>query len=199
MRRLALLLAVLVSSGAQVPGARAQDASPLLRPPRDVDVTYMMASPLAGGGWEMLTERQRWSVATGRLRIDPPTPGLWMVVDLARGQVANVEPAKKRVLEGPAPALPGASSGRGIRRGPDRVDRWPCTDWELRDAAGAPVVLCLTDDGVLLRASSGGQVRLEALELRYAPQPAALFEIPGDYRREPAPVVSATGQPAAAK
>lgn len=199
MRRLALLLALLVSSGAWASMVQAQDVPPPLRPTRDVDVTYMMASPLAEGGWEMLTERQRWSVAAGLLRIDPPTPGLWMVVDLARGQVANVEPAKKRVLEGPAPALPGTSSSQSTRRGPDRVDRWPCTDWELRDATGAPVVLCLTDDGVLLRASSGGRVRLEALELRYAPQPAALFEIPGDYRREPAPVVSSTGQPAAAK
>lgn len=163
---------------------------PVLRPTRDVDVTYMMARPDPGGGWTMLTERLRWAVGAGRLRIDPPTPGLWLVVDLASRQVATVQESHKRVLDGPAPTLPGeGGQGPYERRGPDRVGELACTNWALRDATGTPALACLTDDGVLLRAAAGGRVLLEALEVRYAPQPAALFALPADYRREPAPLV----------
>lgn len=180
---------------APLAAARAGEA-PALRPTRDVDITYMMARPQPGGGWQMLTERQRWSVAAGKLRVDPPTPGLWMVIDLTGGTIATVQEGEKRILDGPAPQLPGEpglpgenAAGQAERRGPDRVGDWSCTDWAVPDTAGRPALLCLTDDGVLLRASLGGRVLLEALELTYAPQPEEIFRLP-TYRHEATPVIA---------
>ena len=56
-------------------GARAAD-QPTLTPTRDVDITYRVAGP--NGTAE---QRVRWDVAGGRQRIDPPTPGLHIIVD----------------------------------------------------------------------------------------------------------------------
>lgn len=139
----------------------------------------------------MLTERQRWSVATGKLRVDPPTPGLWMVIDLAQGTVASVDEHARRVLDGPAPVLPGAgAAGKAVWVGADHVGDWACTDWTVPDDRGNPALLCLADDGVLLRASAGGRVLLEALDLTRAPQPAEIFRLPSAYPHQVAPVIA---------
>jgi hypothetical protein len=44
-------------------------------------------------------------------------------------------------------------------------------------------VVCITDDGVLLRASSAAQVRVSAVSVHYAPQDPQEFRIPPDYVR----------------
>jgi hypothetical protein len=54
----------------------------------------------------------------------------------------------------------------------------------MTDAAGEPSRLCLTDDGVLLRARAGGRTLLSAETVRYGPLDAALFQPPAGYAHQ---------------
>lgn len=181
MRRLAAALLALAPAD-----VAAQDC-PLLVPARDVDVVYMMVQADAPGGPRVVEERLRWAAAAGKLRIDPPTPGLWVVMDRNTRRMATVREADRSVLEiesAQALPLPGPASGAAFRRrGDDSVAGLPCTEWQTRDVTGGATLTCITADGVLLRASAGGRVLAEALHVAYAPQDASVFRIPDDYRR----------------
>ena len=178
---------------ALAPAAALAQDKPKLTPTRDVDVVYMMVQPDAPGGPRVLEERLRWAAADARLRVDPPTPGMWVVVDTRAKRMATVRDSDRTVLEldqaqvaiGLAPA-----EGAGFqRRGPDTVAGLPCTEWQTRDVTCAPTLACITDDGVLLRASAAGRVLVEVLHLAYAPQDPSVFRIPEDYRRITPPPV----------
>lgn len=180
MRRLALLALLLAAP------AFAQDR-PRLTPARDVDVIYRVAGPDGP-----LEQRLRWGVALGKLRVDPPSPGLFMVLDTARHLMDTVREADRTVLEVPtaATALPGADTGGVfVRRGQAEIAGLACTQWATLDNGGRPALICVTEDGVMLRAAGNGRVLAVATSVQYAPQPAAVFRIPDDYRRiSPDPV-----------
>ena len=59
-----------------------------------------------------------------------------------------------------------------------RVAGVPCTRWRTRDDSGVPSVVCLTADGVTLRAQRDGRILIEAVRISYAAQDASLFEAP---------------------
>ena len=180
MRRRAAALPLLLAVAA------APDRPPPT-PTRDVDVVYMMVQPDAPGGPRVLEERMRWAAAAGLLRLDPPTPGMWVVMDTRAHRVATVREAERSVLEldsaqamiGPAPP----AGARFERRGADTVAGLACTEWQTSDLTGAATLACITADGVLLRASGAGRVLVEALHVSFAPQEAAVFRIPADYRK----------------
>ncbi len=172
----ALLLVLLLASP-----ALAQD-KPAITPQRDVDVTYSIASPAPGG--PPLSQRMRWSVATGRLRVDPPARDMYMVVDYRTRRMMVVRPSDRAVLDLDASGtgLPGApSDGQFTRQTADRIVGLPCTNWQTLDAAGQMAVICLTADGVMLRASREGQVLLEATGVTYGPQDTAAFDLPSGF------------------
>ncbi len=175
-----MIRAVLLMA-AFTPAALAAEHPPIT-PQRDVDVTYTTAAPQAGG--PALTQRMRWSVSSFRLRVDPPTPGLYMIVDYRTKQMAVVKPADRAVLDvsTASPGLPGAAAGDYSRRGVAQVAGLACTEWQTLDAGGHDTLLCLTDDGVMLRASQGGHVLLEATGVSYGPQDPAAFVPPDGYR-----------------
>jgi hypothetical protein len=171
---------------------------PLLRPVHDVDVTYILdaggpdaAGPDAGGqnagGGTALHERLRWNAATQALRVDPPTAGLYVIIDLAAGRMSTVRMADKTVIEMAAPdnvtGMPDGAAADAVRRGEDTVAGQACTEWDMTDAAGEPARLCLTADGVLLRARSGGRTLLSAETVQYGPLDADLFRVPAGYTR----------------
>ena len=166
--------------------AFAADHPPIM-PQRDVDVTYQVAQPVPGG--PALSQRMRWSVTTGRLRVDPPSPGLYMIIDYATKRMSVVKPADRAVLDVPtsAPGLPGAPAGAYTRQDSAVVAGLPCTDWQTVDAGGQPTVLCLTTDGVMLRASQAGQVLLEATAVSYGPQDPAAFIAPEGFQHVSGP------------
>ena len=58
-----------------------------------------------------------------------------------------------------------------------------CTEWRTLDREAHPAVVCITDDGVLLRAGTAEQVRVSAVSVLYAPQDPAAFRVPADYAR----------------
>jgi len=187
MRGLAAALLVLA------PAAAAAQERPTLAPSRDIDIVYMMVQTDAPGGPRVVEERLRWAAADGKLRIDPPIPGLWMVMDTRTRRLATVRDSERSVLEidspqampWPAPAVAAAFQ----RRGADTVAGLPCTEWQTADVTGAPTLACITDDGVLLRASAAGRVLVEALHLSYATPDPAVFRIPEDYRKIAPPPV----------
>lgn len=172
-----LLLATLAAQGP----ALAQDRPPTI-PLRDVDVTYRMVQPLQGG--PVLLQRMRWSVAAGKLRVDPPSPALYMIVDYKARRMAVIRPAERAVLDMDAagPGLPVSPAGHFTRLGMAEVLGQPCTNWQTLDTSGRTVAVCITGDGVMLRASQGGNVLLEATGVSYAAQDVAAFAPPEGFR-----------------
>jgi hypothetical protein len=184
-------------------GARAAD-QPATTPARDVDITYRIAGP---NGPAPSEQRVRWDVAAGRQRIDPPAPGLHIIIDTRTHHLASVRDAEQLVLEIDQGAITPAAGAPAsyTRRGAATVAGLACTVWQTGEAAGTPE-LCFTDDGVLLRIVTGGQVVAEAVRVTYAPSNPADFEVPPGYRRivraqppPPPPPPSQTMQPTASE
>jgi hypothetical protein len=167
-------LVILVIALTLVANARAQPpAGPLAHPSRDVDVTYRMVR-----GDRVLTERMRWQAATQRQRVDPPTEGLFIVIDYRQGRMHTVRMSDKLVLDMAAPPLVG---GAYVRQGEDQVAGLACTDWEATATDGQPTVACITADGVLLRATAGDRTLLSAVSVDYTTQDPALFALPDGF------------------
>ena len=100
-----------------------------------------------------------------------------MIVDYTAKRMSVVRPAEQAVVDIPT-AAPGCLALRlaATPAATSVVAGLACTNWQTADAAGQDTVLCLTADGVMLRASQKhSQVLLEAVTVAYGPQdPAAL-------------------------
>lgn len=185
MKRVALALALL--STGLVLAARAADA-PIIVPTRDVDVLYA-----ADQGGQTLQQRLRWDVRDQLMRVDSPSPGLWMLVNYRNRQIFLVSDPQRSVLEmaakaGPLPGQPGGANF--VRRGTAQVAGLPCTQWEATDTQGQDTLACLTSDGVLLRAMRGRVVLIQAQRVAYGPQNPALFKLPAGYPVSQAPTAA---------
>ncbi len=162
-------------------GLGASAAQPQLRPTRDVDVTYALDT----GGGPPLRERLRWDVAAERLRIDPPTAGLYVIIDLKTRRMSTVRAADQTVIETAAPpsatGLPDNAAAGATRQGDDVVAGLMCTDWLVTDAAGQQMTVCLTVDGVLLRARTPARTLLTATSVQYGEADPAAYATPAEY------------------
>ena len=184
-----LLLAVLVTAPIAV---AAQDRPPVV-PTRDVDVTYQSkpAGPPSAGtlpAGSPIEQRTRFSASMQRTRLDLPTPGLFSIMDYRTRTMSLVSVADRKVLQTTGPATPPRPDY--VRRGQDQVAGLACTEWEVRDNVGQPALTCFTPDGVMLRVRRGDQVMAIATRVVYAPQDAALFDVPADFdrvQRRPSP------------
>ena len=177
-RRVALCLSALLPLAA--PPARAGE-QPATTPTRDVDIAYRLAG---ADGAAPPEQRVRWDVAGGRQRIDPPMPGLHIIVDTRAHRLASVRDKERLALEidqSQARPAPGAEAGY-TRLGTASIAGIGCTVWREGAAEGGPE-LCFTADGVLLRVVSAGKVVAEATRVSYGPADPADFDIPADYRR----------------
>jgi hypothetical protein len=181
MRRLLLPLVALLLAG-QAHGAPGDE--PLLLPTHDVDVTYRSTA-----GTQVLQQRMRWSVATQSMRIDPPTTGVYVIIDYLTRRMSVVHDQEKSVVDMAAPAgmanVPGSTpAGKFVRRGDAVVDGVDCREWDTTDRTGQPADICVTNDGVLLRAGAQGHPLVSAVNVQYGPQDPALFRVPADYARK---------------
>jgi hypothetical protein len=161
---------------------------PLLRPSRDVDVTYRAAAPRGG---EAIEQRVRWLATAQVMRIDPPAPGLHVIIDYVARRMSVVRDGIRSVVEiaapdNPADMIGGAAPSSFVRRGQATVAGQTCTEWQTQDREARPALVCITEDGVLLRAGTTDQVRVSAVAVRYAPQDPAAFRVPADYARHSA-------------
>ena len=162
--------------------ALAQDR-PAALPTRDVDVTYRSEQ-----GGQVLEQRSRFAAGQQVMRLDTPTPGLYMLMDYRAHQMSMVSEADRGVLDMPAPgaaSMPGgaAPGAAYVRRGQDQVAGLPCTEWEVRDSQGQAALTCFTEDGVMLRARRGTQVLAVATRVAYGAMDPALFAPPSGYAR----------------
>jgi hypothetical protein len=95
---------------------------------------------------------------------------------------------------GPAGTMPGqAAGGQFIREGQSRVASLACTEWQTTDMAGNPALICVTADGVMLRAVTAGRTVLEATRVVYGPLEASVFQAPAGYVRVTPPPRTAPG------
>jgi hypothetical protein len=175
----ATLLALSLTAGA------AAD-QPLLRPSRDVDVTYRATGAGVPVDGRRLEQRVRWLAAAQLMRIDPPSAGLYVIIDYLARRMSVVREVNRSVIEMAAPEGEAGMAGNlpagsYVRRGEDTVAGQACTEWETRDRDLRQAVVCITADGVLLRAASEGQVLASAVSVQYAPQDPALFQVPPGY------------------
>jgi hypothetical protein len=159
---------------------------PQLRPSRDVDITYSSTAAGAPRDGRRLEQRVRWLAGAQTMRIDPPTTGLFVIIDYVAKRMSVVRAADRSVTEMAAPddtTGVGGNTGAGgyVRRGEDTVAGLACTDWETHDRDGRLAVLCVTADGVTLRAGVDGQTLVSAVSVQYTPQDPADFRVPADY------------------
>lgn len=185
----AAILSAAVLAASCLPVSARADAAPLLIPTRDVDVVYRMPVPPTAPAPALAapapTQRLRWHVADRRLRVDPPGEGVFMIVDYAARRMQMVEIGPRTVVDMPTPPGLGAAAAAGTRferLGEATVAVTPCTEWRTTDMQGSATTVCLTADGVLLRAASGGRVMIEATRVSYKPQDTVLFQVPEGYR-----------------
>jgi hypothetical protein len=194
-RRCVASIAMLAVIGFGALAAVAQERPPF-PPTRDVAVTYRVEN-----GNQPTRARLAWSAGLRALRADLPAgtpasfggvplpPGAWVVVDLRAGRAFAVEDRSGFLLDLPQLATRARTGERALagararREGVARIAGLPCTVWHLEAPAEAPtrrpIRVCLTADGVPLRAEEEGRrARAEATAVAYGPQDAARFQPP---------------------
>ncbi len=162
------------------------DERPVTRPTRDVDVVYV-----AEVNGKPVQQRTRTAADAAEIRIDTPSPGLYMILDRDAHTMAMVSDGDKGVIQMPydparATATPPASA-QYRRLGTDTVAGLGCTEWATTDNSGRAVTACFTDDGVMLRARAPDRVLVTAATVAYGRLDPAIFAIPPDYQRTVAP------------
>lgn len=185
MRQIILSLALLALT---VP-ARAADP-PMIHPSRDVAVDYRSTGapqgPAAGPG---AVVTMRFSSKSGRIRIDGASGRGYAILDPGAGEMTMVMEERHMYVQRAADpgmmAMFKATNASFKKTGSDTIAGVACTIYNatFNDHAGQ---VCLTDDGVMLRARSADadrQRELEAVTVTYADQPASLFEIPAGYQK----------------
>jgi hypothetical protein len=119
---------------------------------------------------------------------DPPGSGLHVIIDYVARRMSVVRDATRSMVEMAPPGnmadmTGGSATASFVRRGEATVAGRVCTEWQTRDCAGRPALVCITGDGVLLRAGTSEQVQVSAISVEFAPQHSALFRVPSDYVR----------------
>ncbi len=178
------VLAGLALAGLALAGLALAADAPALQPTRDVDVTYRV--PVPGGGGASLLQRLRWSASRREQRVDLPTSGNWMVLDFTAHRMAMVRDDSREVVDLPSPlSAEQPNAGAGFTRaGTDSVAGLACTEWRTIDTRGQETLACYTDDGVLLRATAGARVLMQAVAVKYETQPAEVFATPAGYTHQ---------------
>jgi hypothetical protein len=187
MRRVVgVLPAGVLLAGALMAGAASPEAErPLLRPTRDVDVVYQI-TPAANQPDRVLQQRLRWSASSQLMRVDLPSPRLYVIIDYRTRRMSTVRDVDRAVIDMPAPdqivgPAAGSPTASYVRQGADTVVGMACAEWLTMASDGRQTETCITADGVMLRASAGGKTLLSAVSVQYAPQDASVFRVPADY------------------
>jgi hypothetical protein len=164
--------------------------TPMIRPSRDVAVEYRSSGapqgPAAAPG---AVVTMRFTSKSDRIRIDGPGGRGYAILDTDAGVMTMVMQERHVYLQRPADpgmiAMFKATNASFRKTGSDTIAGVGCTTYDatINDHTGQ---VCLTSDGVMLRARSADTDRsreLEAVAVTYADQPAALFEIPAGFQK----------------
>ncbi len=180
-----LPLAALVAANpaaAQAP-ANAPDR-PLMMPTREASVLYRMTK----AGTVPVEVRITTRAGGTPMRVDMPD-NTYMLVDQTARSMAMVVPSEQMVME--LPFKDGAQAQfqlnermRFTRKGADTVATVHCTTWDVV-VDKARGVLCISDDGILLRSSgqdeAGQRSLIEAVSVSFALAPTSDFVPPADF------------------
>jgi hypothetical protein len=154
------------------------EESPQLLPTRDVDITYDVTRPER----PKVRQRVRWLAGERLERVDASGRSA-TIFDRNAHEVTLLTPANRtyRKLDG-APRRPfEPEPGAALKRGRDAVVAGlSCADWSWVED-GETHTVCATADGVILRLVVDGRTFTEARSVKYAPQPAELFQVPRGY------------------
>lgn len=173
-----------------VAGSAGAQQRPPTAPTRDVQVTYRASGPSqAGQAARQQDMRVAVTAGGGLMRIEGVGgAGGYVIVDRASQRMTMVMPQDRRYIEMPA----NDAFARGfvlndsmtfVKKGSEKVAGLTCTVWEVTSREGAGTA-CVTDDGVMLRGrGNDGKGGIEAMAVKYGPQPASLFKPPADYSK----------------
>lgn len=164
-----------------------------LLPNRDVSVVYRLTgdagAAIPGGVPGNL--RVAWRASDRRLRVEPEGRRQVVLVDLGAPSAQLVDMGLRAAMPLPVRSRdlqPLTLEGAHLtRRGQDTVAGLSCTDYAVQSSRGRGTV-CLTQDGVALRASGevdGRQGSFIAVSVSYDPVPASSFEVPRGYVQLP--------------
>jgi hypothetical protein len=166
------------------------DERPLTRPNRDVAVEYRSSGTTQGSAATpdgVVTIR--FASKGNRIRIERPNDAGYAVLDNDAGRMILVMAERRMYIDRPADPnmMPmfQATNAAFVKTGSDTVAGVSCTTYDanINDRKGQ---VCLTSDGVLLRARStdpNQKRELEAVKVTYAEQPASLFEPPAGFQK----------------
>ncbi len=182
------ILAILIMLAAVTPVVAQEQ--PSMRPNRDVEVEYRSSGlpqgPVDDPGRSVT---MRFSSKSSRIRIDGAEGRGYAILDIGTGRMIIVMAERKMYID--RPADPGmvsmfqATNTAFRKTGTDNVAGVPCTTYDATISERTGQV-CLTGDGVMLRAKSSQPDRnrvLEAVKVTYTEQPASLFETPPGYQK----------------
>jgi hypothetical protein len=166
----------------------AADERPLTKPNRDVAVEYKSNALAQSQPDSNATVTMRFASKTGLTRIEGTFGPGYAILDYNAGTVTIVMVEQRMYMQRPAdPAMLGLQSPGAVFKkiGPDTVAGIACTTYDatINQQEGQ---VCLTGDGVLLRARSGTpdhRRELEAVKVTYATQPADLFAPPAGFKK----------------
>jgi hypothetical protein len=163
---------------------------PLVQPSRDVSVTYRVHNASARPGDAPSEIRVSFDARGDRLRVEPSGRREYMVLDRAGKRMMMVMPSERSFLELPYDPARDirviAGDAHFTRRGTATVAGLRCTEYDVKASRGQGAI-CLTDDGVTLRAngvtSDGRGGDLQATTVAYGPIPTSVFDTPPDFKR----------------
>ena len=189
MIRLQFLVLIGVAATAPV---LAQDRPPNIYPTRDVAVTYRVNPPSGGAQSGSPVEMGfAYLAAERKVRMDlgAVLPGMnaWGLVDLGARRFDVVIETLRAVMPGPANVdvtrvMRIIEGARVSRLGTATIAGFRCTDWRYEQDGGRGTI-CLTDDGVILRAAPERGESREATRVTYSPQEPARFRVPSGYQQ----------------
>jgi hypothetical protein len=160
----------------------AAPARPTFPPTRDVAVQYhaVISDKTAPHAFLL-----RYRAEDARARLDGDLPG-YVLVDLRPPRAQIVMPKLQLVFDLPADAgldqvLTLGNRAQFARAGTETIAGLSCTRWRI-SGPQASGTACVTADGVVLRAEGrdrdGRSGSVEAVAVRYGPEPATLFTLP---------------------
>ena len=155
-------------------------------PTRDVTIVYRVegAAHQAVPGGIPDTIRLLWSADSQRIRLEPQGRPQALLIDLKASSVRVVDAGLHSAMVLPVRAKDldpvRLQNARLTRRGSSTIAGLHCTDYAVESPRGHGTV-CLTDDGVALRAQgqvNGRDGSFTALSVAYAAVAAAQFDVP---------------------
>ncbi|QDH18027.1 hypothetical protein E3D00_06620 [Swingsia samuiensis] len=158
--------------------------APMVTPMVDVDITYMVVGPQG----QHLHQRMRWNANLWRQRVDPEGLPSIMITDYRAHKLMVLDTQAHTAVVSVAPGdgltAPGVpASGSWKQVGPATIVGQPCMIWESVDTDKQPTDFCYTTDGLLLGATQGGRLVVQASSVNRVAQSPDLFDPPLGYHR----------------